>query len=587
MTRRGLLVVLTALVMLLSACATALPTDPVPQPGLAVNVQPQQDVQRYLQLPQPGDSATDIVDGFLRANVGFADDEDVARSFLTPGLASAWVPTDNVLVLEGTPQTDVTSEGVVTVTSVVAGRIDSEGRLSEHSGEVVEEFTLTRLDGQWRIDGFPDGFGLWLSRADLEQAFRATTVYYLNPHLDYFVPEERWLPRGEGLTTAVARAQLSPPPPYLVGAVRTGAAPDVHLAVGAVPVDPVTQVATVNLRGTGLGEDEQRIADLRAQMGHALLGLSGVTAVELRLEGRNLLPDGEGAINSGTDLGYTDVVRHTERALLRVGEGLTLVNPIGYDLRPLPPTQTADVELPRIGMSWTGVATTADLEEFAAVSTDRTRLWRWQGGTEQVNEGIGDGLTDPSYDPFGALWVAGASRGGGEPRVWVVEGSDLKALAEPVDVPWIDETTRIVTFRVSPEGTRALLAVQRDDGRGQRLLIAGIVRDSQGRPTALAEPLEAAPTLVDIDSARWASTSTVVVTGRRVQDQRPVPFAVPIGGWLNDLGEQAGLVDVLAVPTGQGFAPVVRTDDGRFHTREGSSSWFGARNGDELIIPGT
>lgn len=584
--RPRLTLLLAALVVLLTACSTALPTDPVPRPGLAVDVQPRQDVQHFLQGPQQGASASDIVEGFLRANVGFAADDDVAREFLTPALASDWVPTRSVLVLDGTPTLRITGEGEVTAVASVAGHIDAEGRLVERNGEVTETFELTRLDGQWRIDGFPDDFGLWLTKTDLERAFRDTLVYYLTPRIGYFVPEQRWLPRGEGLTTAIARTQLGAVPAYLDGAVRSGSSPDVHLAVGAVPVDPVTQLATVNLQGVGLGEDTERIERLRAQLGHALLGLSGVAAVELRLDGRSLLPD-EGAVNSGTDLGYVDLVRTTDRALLRVGETFTLVDPVPYDLRNLPSSETEDVELPRLDLGWTGVAATSDLSELAAVSTDRTRLWRWRDGRERVNEGIGDALTDPSYDVYGGLWVAGLTRGGGPPRVWVVEGRDLRSTARLVDVPWIDDGARITSFRVSPEGTRALLVVERADGRGQRLLVAGIVRDAEGRPTALAEPLDAAPTLVEVGSARWASTTALVATGRRAQDQRPVPFAVPLGGWLDDLGEQPGLVDVVPVPTGQGFAPVVRTDDGRFHTREGTSGWLRARNGDELIIPGT
>ncbi|AXH95828.1 LpqB family beta-propeller domain-containing protein [Ornithinimicrobium avium] len=584
--RHRLTVLLVALVTLLTACSTALPTAPAPRPGLPVDVQPQQDVQHFLSSPQPGASPREIVEGFLRANVGFAADDDVAREFLTPDLASAWVPTADVVVIDATPQLRVTDEGEVTVTAPAAGHIDAEGRLVERTGEVSETFELTRLDGQWRIDGFPEDFGLWLSKPDLDRAFRDTLVYYLSPQQGYFVPEQRWLPRGEGLTTAVARTQLGPVPTYLEGAVRTGASPDVHLAVGAVPVDPVTQLATVNLQGAGLGEDTRRIHDLRAQLGHALLGLSGVAAVELRLDGRSLLPD-EGAVNLGSDLGYEDLVRTTQRALLRVGESFTLVDPRPYNLRNLPPSETSGVELPRLGLSWTGVAVTADLSEFAAVSTDRSRLWRWRDGDEAINEGIGDRLTDPSYDVYGGLWIAGDTRGGGPPRVWVVEGRSLNATARLVDVPWIDAAARITDFRVSPEGTRALLVVQRSDGRGQRLLVAGIVRDREGRPTALTSPLEVAPTLVEVGSARWASTSSIVAAARRAQDQRLLPYSVPLGGWLEDLGEQPGLVDVVAVPTGQGYAPVVRTDDGRFHTREGNRGWLRARNGDELIIPGT
>ncbi|GAA1181544.1 MtrAB system accessory lipoprotein LpqB [Ornithinimicrobium humiphilum] len=577
---------LTAL-LVLTGCNAVLPTDPVPQAGLSVDVQPAPDVQHFLEAPSPGASPTEIVQGFVRSNVGFADDDDVARMFLTPTLASEWVPTRSVLVLDGTPQYQGAGDEV-TVTATVMGQIDASGVLTERTGETTQTFSLARVDGEWRIDEFPEDFGLWLTVPDLGRAFRETRIYYLDPHLSHFVPETRWLARGEGLTTAVARTQLAPVPTHLEGAVRTGASPDVHLAVGAVPVDTVSQVATVNLQGQGLGEDRQRVLDLRAQLGHALLGLGGVTAVELRLGGRNLLPDGEGAINSASELGYSDVTRETDRALLRVGEVFALVDPTFYNLRNLPSTSATRIELPRLGADWTGVAATADLEEFAAVSVDRSRLWRWRSGSEHVNEGIGDGLTDPSYDPHGDMWVAGVARSHASPRVWVVEGEQVNAVARPIEVDWLQDEQRIRTFRVSPDGTRALLVLADREGESRhRLLVAGIVRDSEGRPTGLARPRAVAPTLVAVSSARWATTSDIVVSGRRIQDQRLVPFRVPIGGWLDELGEQPGLVDVLAVPTGAGFTPVVRTEDGRFHTREGSRGWFGARNGDELIIPGT
>lgn len=588
MTHRATrLAVAATLLTALTACTTSLPTEPAPRPGLSVQVAPQPDVQHFLQRPQPGASPTEIVQGFLRANVGFAGDDDVARTFLTAELASAWVPTRSVLVLDGTPQFTASGPGDVTVAAKVSGRIGEDGRLEERSAETSQVFELTQVDGEWRIATFPDDFGLWLSSADLERAFRATRIYYLNPHLDYFVPEVRWLARGEGLPTAVARAQLAPVPTHLEGAVRTGGAPDVNLAVGAVPVDPRSQLATVNLHGPGLGEDDERLGDLRAQLGHALLGLSGVTSVELRVGGRDL-PDDSGSVNAATDLGFDDVVRDTERGLLRIGEGFILIDPGRYDLRNLGVSVAREVELPRLGMGWNGVAASAALDEMAAISTDRTRLWRWTPTTEHIHEGIGDQLTAPSYDPHGALWLAGVSRSQDHPRVWVIEGKAVAAVARPLEVSWLDDGQRIDTLRISPDGTRALLVVRDgEEETRQRLLVAGIVRDSQGRPTALASPLDVAPTLIHVASARWATVSEIVVSGQRVEDQRPVPFSVPLGGWLSELGDQAGLVDVFAVPTGEEVKLVVLTEDGRLHTREGSTLWFAARNGDELILPGS
>ena len=51
--RRPLVGLLALVLLVLTGCATALPTDPVPRRGLSVEVQPTSDVQHFLQLPQP------------------------------------------------------------------------------------------------------------------------------------------------------------------------------------------------------------------------------------------------------------------------------------------------------------------------------------------------------------------------------------------------------------------------------------------------------------------------------------------------------------------------------------------------------
>lgn len=591
---RSLAALGAAAAVVLSGCSSALPTDPVPQPGLSVDVQARQDVQRILPRPQPDASQTEIVAGFLRANVGFAEDDDVAREYLTPELASAWVPTSSVVVLEGTPTVTAAEGGSVTVSAQIRGRIDEQGRLTEQpEGTTTSHtFRLEPVAGEWRISSFPEGFGLWLSPQDLDTAFRPYTVYFLNPHLSLFVPDVRWLARGEGLFTSLTRAQLAPVPTYLEGAVETGSDQGVRLAMGAVPVNPDNLVATVNLEGSGLAEDEEQISQLRAQLAHSLLGLSGVTGIDLRVAGRVVGSEAGEPITTATDLGYRDARRSVDQALLRVRERVLPVDATQYDLRNLTPEPEPD--LPTIPISWTGVAASQDLSSFAAVSIDGRELWRWSQGREQVNSGIGDRLTDPSYDPHGHLWVAGVSRGsGGTARVWYSDVEDLTSVARPLDVPWIVEGERIREFRVSPDGTRALLVVGREarDETEQvppsRLLVAGIIRDGSGRPTGLDEPLSVAPTLRSVASARWGTASELVAVGRRAADQFDQPFAVPLGGWLRQMGEQAGVDDIVPIPNGGGYGSVLRTDDGRFHTPAGRSSWEVARNGDELIIPGT
>lgn len=583
---------LAAAAVALSACSGQLPTTPEPRPGFPVSVQAPRNVNIFLTPPQPGAEPGDIVRGFLRANRGFADDQDVARRYLTEGLASEWVPTREVLVYESSPEVALTETGQVAVTVQVAGRIDAEGRLAEQTTgtTTTQTFSLTQVDGEWRISGFPESFGVWLSRSELQQAFRPTTLYYLNPHGSYFVPEVRWLALGEGRPTAVARAQLAPLPDYLQGAVRTAASEDVRLSFPSVPVDPATHVATVALQGSGLVAGTDPTVALQSQLAHALLGLSGVVGVDVQVAGQSLpLGESDGPITTSTELPYGDLVRDVDVLLLRVGETFTPVEPDLYALRNLPAEQAAGLELPRLGLSWTGVAASADLRDFAAVSNDRTVLLRWQEGETHRNAGIGDGLTAPAVDPHGAFWVAGIHRSSSMPWVWVIDRADLRATARPIDVPWLRERDRVRSMSISPDGSRVVMVIGDTTNERRRLVMAGVVRDGEGRATALTEGVPVAASLVDIASARWAAVGDLYLVGRRQEDPRPRAYSLRLGEWLTPIGSADSLspVDLVAVPDGAGARPVARTADGRFHTPEGSQGWFDARNGDQLVVPGS
>lgn len=595
--RRGQGLGATAVVaLLLTACSGQLPTTPEPRAGLPVQVQAQPEIERLLNRPQPDASGADIVRGFLRANVGFADEEDVARLFLVEGLASEWVPTDNVLVYDGTPVVTVSDTGREAEVSIeVVGRIDAQGRLTEQAAATVtQSFELTRVQGQWRISAFPDDFGVWLTYPDLIAAFRATSLYHLSTHGQYFVPELRWLARGEGRPTAVTRAALSPVPEHLAGAVRTGGSENVRLAAPSVTVDPETRLATVPLEGSGLVEGGDTSEALVSQVSHALLELGGINAVDVQAAGRSLGVRGhEGPITSSGQLPYAEAVRDAEIALLRIGEQFFPVSPSDSRLINLPEETARSLRLPRLGLSWGGVSVTADLQDFAAVSNDRTSLWRWQQreseGESSTNAGIGNELTVPAVDPQGAFLVAGVHRSTGAPRVWWLDRDDVHSLAEPLDVPWLRDRDRVRSLSISPDGTRVAMVMGDAARERGRLMISGVLRDQEGELRGLTRAVPAAGSLVDVSSARWASPRELYLVGQREEDTVPRGFSLPLGDFLQPLGAVDGVdfVEVVPVPRVEGPRPVVRSADGRFYTAEGTQGWFNARNGDELVIPGS
>ncbi|WP_298885744.1 LpqB family beta-propeller domain-containing protein [uncultured Serinicoccus sp.] len=590
--RTPLVAVLAATALITAGCSGQLPTSSAPRAGLPVSQQSEREVDRLLPPAQPGAGPVEVVEGFLRASEGFAGDDDVSRSYLASELASSWVPTATVVVYEGDAELTLLSEDEVSVELDVVGRVDAEGRLTEQAPQTsTQTFGLTEVDGEPRISTFPDDAGLWLSDTAFERVFRPTVLSYLNTQEDVFVPELRWLADSEGLPTALTRAQLGPLPGYLEGAVSTAANESVRLATPAVPVDPSTLVATVNLQGATLAQDETRAAGLSSQLAHSLLGLSSVAGVDVQASGQPLLLDGsEGPITAATELPYAEVDRQVSQVLLRVGEELILVDPSQYALRDLDVPD--DVVLPQVELRWTGLAATEGLGDLAAVSVDGTAFRRWRGERVHTNEGIGDDLGAPAVDPQGAFWVGGVHRSSQTPRVWVVDAAQLDAVARPVEADWLEDEDRVEAVSISPDGSRAALVVgpaateETEEAPVHRLLVSGIVRDNAGRPRGLTTPLPVATHLRDVSAAHWSAAGELVLVGQRQEDLEPQAFRLELGGWLEPLGELPGLVDAVPVPRVTGVEVIARTQDGGVYVPEGQQGWQPVRNGDQVVVPG-
>ncbi len=567
----------------LAGCG-GLPTDDTPRQGEPVLGQPKQVIQVRPEGPQQSANPEQIVRGFLLANLSFADSHEVARAYLTEELASSWVPTNQVLIHTSDYDLSPGEEGVIDVTATMEGVLDAEGELTPLPQDTIrtESFTLEEVKGQWRISAFPADFGLWLSSTAFEAQFRTASVNYLSSGRDRLVPQTRWFSREEGLPTALARALLAPLPAYLDGAVLTGVAAETNLVGGAVPVDPGTGVATVNLQGPGLTEEPDQVRALYAQFTSTLLQAGGVRAVEIQINGQSLeVPGVRAPVTSLEGLDVDPVDNGPEFAVLRVGETLTAVDPGYYALRNLSADLQEALDLPSVAESWTDVALDATAQEFAAVDSTRGVLWRRTGGVEVERHDIGEDLSPPTFDRDGSLWVAGLSATG--PQVWAIDsalGED--ALARPMDADWLEAGAQIDAFTVAPDGQRAAIVIRSDDA--QTLSLTGIVRDQEGDPTGLTPPKTITTTLTSLHTVSWASQESLVVLGQDADDEVDSPYQVPLGSWLQPLATEPGAVDFLGVPASDGFDLFLVTDEGRVYTPEGAG-WYSYRNGDDLIVP--
>ncbi|USQ78718.1 LpqB family beta-propeller domain-containing protein [Ornithinimicrobium faecis] len=585
--RTRLLVGILSLVVLLSACA-GLPTGDTVEPGLPVQGAPIQEVQALPVGPEEDASPDQIVASFLLASGSFADDHEVARTFLTDDLARQWRPTSQVLVYDGEPELTVVDGSTVRAEVTVRGAVDEDGYLVEEPRGTAQthQFTMEQVGGQWRISSFPDNYGVWLSETTFELRYGSYAIHYVTPDSGLLVPDIRWFPRGDGLPTSLATAQIGPVPDYLAGAASTGISEDLHLVASAVPVDPATGTATVELRGLSLGNSAVQQKELFAQFAQTLKQAPGVNSVLIRGAGRPLQVEGvDNPIADVAATGFEDAEWVIPYGLLRSRVDLIPVMPQHYQLQD---NRAVDPEsLPSIPIRWQDVATDAEVREFAGISTvGGDELWRWKGGTENTMGGIGTELTAPTFDRSGALWLAGRATTG--PRVWVIARSEplSRAVARPMEAPWLDENQTVTDFRVAADDQRALIVLQDRDTQETQVGITGIIRGKDGQPTALTEPYQVAPTLTSVTSAVWASQTELFVLGRQAQDTTDRPFRVHIGGWLEPLRLVSEATDVRAVPSDDSSALLVLSEQGRIYTQD-RNDWGIGRNGDDLIIPGT
>lgn len=462
------------LLLLLTAC-TGLPTSGPVQPGNRVNEAvdaPNIDV--VPDGPQPGAAPEQIVSGFLGAGSGPSDGWAVARQFLTPEFAPQWQPEDGVTIdrlsersqpVSPTPLPTPLGDDVATVDLVqrvtAEALVNPEGEYIHVEGnQVALEFQLTRHEGEWRISHAPDGVVLYEEL--FPRVFEQASVMYFDPGWEYLVPDVRWFP-APSIATRIAQELVDgPPSDWLASAVSSAFPENVTLARSAVPV--VDRTAQVELSEEALTLDTVILDRMQTQLERSLLSV-GIPGVEMTVEtspiGAEALAVRETTVAPRPMVGLAD----GEFGLLSVDA-----------LEPLPGLSEA------IGAT-SAVAVSVDPDRTsAAVLTAEGAVVRASADGElQELDTSRPGLVAPSIDSAGAVWSVPQN----DPDAFLAFPSDADG---PVSItaPW-GAASELTAFQVSRDGTRmaALVAVD----RRTEVWVAGIVREADGVPTALGEPL--------------------------------------------------------------------------------------------------
>jgi hypothetical protein len=257
----------------------------------------------YPEPPQPGWSAKQVVQSFLSASRSWYTAGDIVKQYLTPQAQRTWNPGGSVMVLGRIDVTDPvgsTKQATVSVGGLVRAALDDSGQqlyTSASQGDSATscrsigrqcsyQFTLAKVDGQWRIAGLP--IALLLDQTSFDRTWEPQDLYFFNsapPRV--LVPDKVFVPKGTSetdLLKRLANALRNGPPNWLSSAT-------VNLFsdhVTSVDVSVVPPTAVVNLRGALSAKDpalQYIAAELVWTLAAASASPSTITGVQLEING--------------------------------------------------------------------------------------------------------------------------------------------------------------------------------------------------------------------------------------------------------------------------------------------------------------
>lgn len=575
-----------ATVLALSGCGGLTTYGPV-QSGREVGSGEAPQVTVVFPGPQEGSTQEGIVRGFLRAGAASDGAYDNARKFLTTAASERWNPDETIVLLasDQSPTVRQVDPATVAVTAAAAGTVDATGRFTaaDPGSTVTATFSLTPVNGQWRIDALPKGFGRWIAAGDVARLVQPFAIHYVSLSRRAMVPDVRWFPLDR-LAPRLAKAQLDPVPDYLAGAAVSAVPARARLLGDAVSVKD--SVASVNLISSQLAPGQATRQNLWAQFVTTLTQVPDVSAVLLAIDGLPVDLDGiEGPVASLAQVGFPAPAPDTSTAkpVVRRGADVTVFDPGVNAQEQGRQTQAPATTYPAVPATFTHLALSADGSELAAIDPDGDGISRWRGDNRYEVPGFGRDVGAPAYDRRGFLWAGGVGRG--SDRLFVVDvradpADPRAAAATPVAADWL-AGRRVLEARVASDGDRVAVLSTRADGRDVRVDLAGISRGEGGRPQRLSAPLRLGVVFSSAQDLVWLDDETLA-TVASVGGAPVRPTILTVGGELRALAEVPGAIRVGT--TGGERNLYVVTSQGRLLSRVGTR-WVDSGPANDLAAP--
>lgn len=543
---------LITLLVLLSAGCTGIPTaGPIEE--VPVSTQPR-GIDIAPQPPEAGVAPARLVEGFLQAMAAPEGDYAVARQYLTPAAAEEWDPASATVV-----DATVTGDGeMASLTGQRLGTLDLHGHYTAAAAPFVHQFTLTELDGEWRIAAPPPG--LLLTRYIFERYYQRVTLYYLARAGGHVVPDPIHLPETSVTPEAIVEALLAGPSPTVAQAVSNALPNGVRLGAAGASLNS-DGVVTVDLAGLSerLGDDARR--RLGAQLMWSLTAIPRATGLVVTNDGVPFILPGsraDGVLELAGQQGYQILSRAASVDLFAVDDGA-------------PGRLTGDGQVERwrnVDLPVADIAVSLD-GEAAIIDDSRTVLAVGAPGSELTRVETGyTNLRSPSFS-LGVLWLL-ADGPSGRPVLLTV---DRQRSVEQVSLD-LPVGLEVLEFAVSPARARIALLVGSDDTG--RLGMAQVLPTTPVTVTGWA-PLPMVDTsgqsLTDVSAVAWQAETSLAVAA--TSDGLRSVYSVEIDGSLvEELGPFSGDVAGLTANTRLGGGDIAtRTAAGTVWRYEARTRW--------------
>ncbi|WP_344032081.1 LpqB family beta-propeller domain-containing protein [Streptomyces luteireticuli] len=584
---------------LLAGCASMPDSGEVESVDSAQRADADAQVRVYGVPPRKNEQPLELVKGFLEATTSDDPDYATARMYLAKKAERQWRPTASTTVLaEPIPQVQVETGGgerdtelTVTLTGKQVAQVDAKHAYRPDARAYRQRIHLTREGGEWRIDALPAGLVVGLS--DFQRIYRSVNKFYFTEPAPgvggkarpapVLVADPVYLRKRIDTVTSAVRALLDGPTTWLEPVTASAFPAGTQLEDERLSLDDSNSLKVrLSKQAEGAGQDQ--CLRMAAQLFYTAQESARVDRVTLQSGGETLC-----SLNRGEARGYgpdqtagrpdRQYFLDEQHRLAGLADGedepRRVPGPFGADGGPQLRSVAVDrAERRAAGVSLNGQTLhVVDLETGASVGEARLTA---RGGPK-------GGLTTPSWDGSGNLWVA--DQDPDRPRLLRLRGGTGTPEEVPVDGP---KGQRITGVRVAADGVRIALLVA--DGDRSVLRLGRVERQGSGGRTGLSvrELRSVAPKLADVDAVSWAGGSRLLVAGSEQGGLQQVEF-IDTDGSLSNTSALPGITGVggVAAPEGAGKAQALLAErDGGIVRLLPDTNWKPVAKGSAPVYPG-